>query len=478
MATYKVIQDIEAEDKLVGPLSLRQFIYAGVSAVCLYICFLAFTKNAVFLVGFFLPIAIIGAFFAFPWKGEQPTEIWALARLRFTIKPRVRVWNQSGMKDLVTITAPRKVETHRPRTKNLSENEVHSRLKALADTVDSRGWATRNAAYSRYGHGASFGLNNAIAGTGHLGNLQPGAVPSEAFAPANDIFDDQNSVAQNFEAMLSRSSQNQRQRVLQQMQQPASPAQPNRQYQPPAPMAAAQYGPQLPAPVMPAAMMPSANPSPMTAMPVPATTGRPGQTQPYAGQGAAPAANNAWFMSNPSYPPSMAGASNTPPATQNRAPAMPMMPMPAAPAPPQSQQNVFILPGEIPIQTGPLPMPMAAAPSAADQQASQQIRDNMPPAPSINYGHMKVLQPVGPDGNPVADPAAAPAPASEIGTPAYASMGAPVGAAGAAPEPVTRKPDPAILELANNDDLDIATIARQANKEIRKSPDEVEIRLH
>jgi len=45
-------------------------------------------------------------------------------------------------------------------------------------------------------------------------------------------------------------------------------------------------------------------------------------------------------------------------------------------------------------------------------------------------------------------------------------------------EPVTHKADPAILELANNDDLDVATIARQANKEIRKSPDEVEIRLH
>ena len=29
MATYKVIQDIEAEDKLIGPLTLRQFIYAG-----------------------------------------------------------------------------------------------------------------------------------------------------------------------------------------------------------------------------------------------------------------------------------------------------------------------------------------------------------------------------------------------------------------------------------------------------------------
>ena len=45
MATYKVIQDIEAEDKLVGPLTLKQFIYAGISALCLYICFIAMLSS-------------------------------------------------------------------------------------------------------------------------------------------------------------------------------------------------------------------------------------------------------------------------------------------------------------------------------------------------------------------------------------------------------------------------------------------------
>src|SRR6478609_9679063 len=120
MSTYKVIQDIEAEDKLVGPLTLRQFIYAGVSAFCLYLCFMALTKNAAFLIGLFLPIAIVTGFFAFPWKGEQPTEIWALARLRFMLKPRVRIWDQSNAKQLVTVLAPRKLENHRPKTDNLS----------------------------------------------------------------------------------------------------------------------------------------------------------------------------------------------------------------------------------------------------------------------------------------------------------------------------------------------------------------------
>lgn len=42
-----------------------------------------------------------------------------------------------------------------------------------------------------------------------------------------------------------------------------------------------------------------------------------------------------------------------------------------------------------------------------------------------------------------------------------------------------QKPNPAIYELANNDDLDIATIARQAEKSSHEDgDDEVVISLH
>lgn len=42
MATYKVPQDVEADDKLIGPFSFRQFVYLmlvfglGVAAVALF----------------------------------------------------------------------------------------------------------------------------------------------------------------------------------------------------------------------------------------------------------------------------------------------------------------------------------------------------------------------------------------------------------------------------------------------------------
>jgi hypothetical protein len=142
MATYKVIQDIEAEDKFVGPLTLKQFVFAMGGALFAYLSFFIVTKGLAWgLIGT-LPPAFFGFFMAVPWSSEQPTDVWVLAKIRFRIKPKKRIWHQAGMQELVTITAPKKEE--RPLTNNLSQTEVSSRLKALAETIDSRGWAIKN----------------------------------------------------------------------------------------------------------------------------------------------------------------------------------------------------------------------------------------------------------------------------------------------------------------------------------------------
>ena len=141
MATYKVLQDIEAEDKLVGPLSLRQFIYAGISVISLFIAFkLAFVS--IFLVAPFLPIIILFAVLALPFGHDQPSEVWLLAKIKFYVKPHKRIWNKDGNNDLVTITVPKTVK--KQLTKNFTQGEAQSRLQALANTIDSRGWAIKN----------------------------------------------------------------------------------------------------------------------------------------------------------------------------------------------------------------------------------------------------------------------------------------------------------------------------------------------
>src|SRR5690606_31729392 len=72
---------------------------------------------------------------------DQPSEIWLLAKIRFFLKPRLRLWDQSGQSDLVNITAPKKEEEHL--TDGLDQTQVTSRLQALANTLDTRGWALK-----------------------------------------------------------------------------------------------------------------------------------------------------------------------------------------------------------------------------------------------------------------------------------------------------------------------------------------------
>jgi hypothetical protein len=215
MASYKVIQDIEAEDKLVGPLTLKQFIYAGIAAISIYICFLGLTKHFLYVIAIFLPVGLISGFFAFPWGRDQPTETWALAKIRFLFKPRRRIWDQSGTKELVSITAPKKVEDNY--TNGLSQTEVKSRLSALASTIDSRGWAVKNVNVNLYSQPTPL---MSLPGSDRLIDLNslPQQVPTVDVSAADDIMDETaNPIAQHFEKMIEASERSHRQNVIQQV---------------------------------------------------------------------------------------------------------------------------------------------------------------------------------------------------------------------------------------------------------------------
>jgi hypothetical protein len=149
MAVYKVIQDVESEDKIVGFLTLKTFIYALIAATIAYINVRLLLASEVgplrfvFILILLLPMFMFGILAA-PLGRDQPTEVWILSHIKFYLNPRRRIWDQSGAQELVTITAPKKIE--HDYTKGLNSSEVQSRLKALAITLDSRGWAVKNVA--------------------------------------------------------------------------------------------------------------------------------------------------------------------------------------------------------------------------------------------------------------------------------------------------------------------------------------------
>lgn len=140
MAVYKVPQDVEAEDHLLGPFGFRQFIYLMIAAGAGFIAFLMY-KISPFLVALPLPIVAFFTIIALPLRKDQPTEVYLAAVLQYHLKPKRRMWMPDGVLSTVEITAPKTIE--QSRVKDISQDEAAERLSNLAQIMDTRGWASR-----------------------------------------------------------------------------------------------------------------------------------------------------------------------------------------------------------------------------------------------------------------------------------------------------------------------------------------------
>ncbi len=404
MAGYKVIQDIEAEDKFLGPLTLKQFIFAGITAVCLYISFIFITRGIWFLVLPLLPVMGAGGFLAFPWGRDQPTEVWLLGKLRFFIKPRRRVWDQSGVEELVTITAPKREEVQY--TNNLSQSEVKSRLRALADTIDSRGWAVKNVNTNLYIQPSSAMIASQFSDRLVDVSSLPQEVPNTEVLASDDILDPQNnSTAQHLDEMITSSTHSHREAALQHMQQVRDDL---------------------------------ANPEPSS----------PGLGAP---------APNYWFINQPvpaQLPPVMSTSAVEAPVTT-----------PAKRS--RSKKGTELL-------------------SAEEQALLDQLHKEQSREVPHSYGHMKVIQPLSAQG---ADNTQSSVDRNQLDQTVDSSLQTTdntqqdaaaattnLPAQPAAP-PVTQAPDPAILDLAINNDRDVASLAREAQAKLGKQSNEIVINL-
>ena len=141
MAQYKVPQDVEADDKLLGPFNFRQFIYLLIVAALIA---LAWALGQIFPLFAILPIppALFLLVLALPLRKDQPMETYIAALISFYTKPNRRLWNPGQRESTIEITAPKVVE--KVLTKDISEEEAGRRLSFLANVVDSEGYSIKD----------------------------------------------------------------------------------------------------------------------------------------------------------------------------------------------------------------------------------------------------------------------------------------------------------------------------------------------
>lgn len=141
MAQYKVPQDVEADDKLLGPFTFRQFIYLLVAAGLIAIAVGLFQIHPLLVIIPIPPVLLLLAL-SLPLKKDQPMETYLAALVSFYLKPRKKLWNAGEPESTIHITAPKVKEE--VRTRDISGEEATHRLSFLANIVDSEGRAINN----------------------------------------------------------------------------------------------------------------------------------------------------------------------------------------------------------------------------------------------------------------------------------------------------------------------------------------------
>ncbi|MDR0979912.1 MAG: PrgI family protein [Candidatus Nomurabacteria bacterium] len=149
MGSYKVPQDVEAEDKLLGPFSFRQFVYLLIGAGLLAAAYGLFSVGGIIALFAIVPVppALILIILALPLRKEQTMTQYLGSVLKFHLNPKVRVWQPDGIQHDIAIEAPR-VEDARSRIRNIGANEASKRLSFLANIVDTEGRAVKESTLS------------------------------------------------------------------------------------------------------------------------------------------------------------------------------------------------------------------------------------------------------------------------------------------------------------------------------------------
>ncbi|MBP5648272.1 PrgI family protein [Candidatus Saccharibacteria bacterium] len=141
MAQYKVPQDVEADDKLLGPFSFRQFVYLLIAGILIAIAVALFSVFPLLVLIPVLP-ALFFIVLALPLKKDQPMETYLAAIVSYYLKPHKRIWTPGQRESTITITAPKIVEDSR--TRDITGEEATHRLSFLANIVDTEGQAIKS----------------------------------------------------------------------------------------------------------------------------------------------------------------------------------------------------------------------------------------------------------------------------------------------------------------------------------------------
>jgi PrgI family protein len=215
MGQYKVPQNVEAEDKILGSLTFKQLIYTGAGILCGFVFFTLFRGVPVLMIALGLPPTALLLALGLIQLQEQPFETYLIALISFVVKPRKQMWHKDPIVEAFHIEPP-KVTVEQARR---DPREVRGQLEKLAQIIDTRGWSEKKAAIQEPEAGPVIDPSERIidAASQVVKNIDVSDIADVELA--DDILDFQNNpTAQNLEALIGDSERHLREQAMIRMQ--------------------------------------------------------------------------------------------------------------------------------------------------------------------------------------------------------------------------------------------------------------------
>lgn len=136
MQQFVIPQFIDVEDKIIGPITTRQFIILLAVTIILFIAYKLLTF--LYFLAFGIPVFGLGIVLAFIKVNGQPFHFFLLNLIQTTRRPKLRVWNkESTIDELRQFLKKEEVKIIPPRP--VKERMVATKLAELSLIVNTGG---------------------------------------------------------------------------------------------------------------------------------------------------------------------------------------------------------------------------------------------------------------------------------------------------------------------------------------------------
>lgn len=112
---YRVPQNIDMEDKIIGPLTMAQFLSVMIGGMVIYVAFITLAVSAPWLFWLIsIPVGLFTVVFSFMKVQDQPFPKFLTSVLLYLVRPKVRIWQKDALTSHLTVVTKKPSTPEQP----------------------------------------------------------------------------------------------------------------------------------------------------------------------------------------------------------------------------------------------------------------------------------------------------------------------------------------------------------------------------